>query len=290
MHRMLNVQGLGRNSVVSTTVADGDRGTRQIIRYARQLVAEGLRDPAAHELALQFCKTYGAEPFNEKAELEAVFDGVHDNFDYRKHVVGSQSLQNVSGMMRTRSGDCAELNLILLPVLLGTIGYPTRAVAIKADPSRAAEFSHVYIEALTTDGEWVPMDVARQNTEFGLAPEYDWGRETFDLTPTDGGRMNGYRTARGMGANVVVVRTRRLFPHRGLGDATQDLAMSLQAAPSILGGVAQVVGAANNPYGAYSPYGVAAPGVSANVSGSSAWIALAVLAVIGIAVFKPFSR
>ncbi len=293
-----NVQGLGRNQVLVTSVADGDKGTRQTIQYARQLIAEGLRDPNVHELALSFCKAYEAQPYDEKAELEAVFDGVLDNFDYRKHVVGAQSLQPVSGMLRTLSGDCAELNLILLPSLLGTIGYSTRAVAIKADPGRPAEFSHVYIEALTTDGEWIAMDAARENTEFGIEPQYYWGREEFDLTPADGGHMNGYasRSPRGIGSNVVVIaKPKNFFPRRGLGDATQDLTDALAAAPSILTGVAQVVKAEDTPGVAYSGVGFPAgysasstgvgTGLSATVGGSSSMLLL-VMVVLGIAAFS----
>jgi hypothetical protein len=271
-----SVTGLGRDQVVLSTVSDGDKGTRQTIQIAKRLVAEGLRDPAVHELALSFCQNYDAQPYDENAELQAIFQGVLDNFDYRKHTVGAQSLQPVSGILRTRAGDCAELNLILLPSLLGTIGYPTRAVAIKADSSRPEEFSHVYIEAMTSDGDWIPLEVARQGTQFGIAPDRAWQREEFDLTP-EGGAMNGYGM-RGLG--VVIRRPKSRFPARGLGDATADLQASLAAAPSILGGVAQVVQATNPPV---NPYAATGTGLSASVGGSSVWIVAGVLVVIGIA-------
>lgn len=286
---IVNAFGLGRDEVLLTKVADGDSGIREIIqKYARPLIAAGLRDPSVHELALYFCQRYGAAPYDEPGELRAVYQGVLDTFSYRKHVVGAQSLQPVSGIMRTRSGDCAELNLILLPALLGTIGYPTRAVTIKADASRPSEYSHVYIEALTSDGDWIPMDVARQGTEFGIEPDYYWEREEFDLTPPGGGYMNGYGS-RGVG--VVVRKPKATFPRRGLGQQSGELTAyeaSLAATPAILGGVAQVVGAANQP--TYNPYAATGTGLTATVGGSSTWIVVGVLIVAGIAAFAMSRR
>lgn len=285
-----NLEGLGRNQVFVTSVADGDRGTRQTIPYARKLIAQGLRDPRVHELALWFCQAYGAPSYDETAELRAVFQGVLDNFFYRKHIVGTQSLQPVDGMLRTRSGDCAELNLVLLPSLLGTIGYPTRAVTIKGDPTRPDEYSHVYIEAQLTNGQWIPMDVAREGTEFGVEPERYWQREEFDLTPA-GGFMNGYASPRrrGVGATVIIQKPKSVFPRRGLGqDGTtaEELNEALTAAPSILGGVAQVVQAAQGP-AQVSPYGssAAGAGITASVGSGSTWLIVGILIVAGLFAF-----
>ena len=298
-NRVLTVSGIGQNQVVLTTVADGDRGTRQTIQYARQLVREGLRDPRIHEMALAFCSDYGAESFDELAELRSVFQGVLDNFYYRKHIIGAQSLQPVSGLLRTRSGDCAELNLVLLPSLLGCIGYPTRAVVVKADPQRPDEFSHVYIEAMTEDGVWIPLDVAREGAQFGRAPERYWAREVFNLTPDEGGRtMNGYAHGagawglgaaarqnpwRGMGA------ARRKFSRRGLGQDPSEMGLASQTiatAPALLQGIAQVVQASNMPASAYQPV-AASSGVTVSAnSGIYVVLALAGVAAVALAMGK----
>ena len=252
---MLNVQGLGRDQVFTSSLPDGDRGTAQTVAYARQLIAEGLRNPDVRRLAVEFCRVYSAAPHDELGELSAVFNGVLDNFAYRKHTVGMQLLQPVAGILETRAGDCADLNQILLPSLLGSIGYPTRAVTIKADADRSSEFSHVYIEVMTSDGQWVPLDVARRDPAFGKAPEYYWDRKEWPLTPGSGGQLNGY----GVGVMTptrpkVLFARRRAFPRRGLGDddgggfdVGSALQESLAAAPSILGGIAQVVKATQTP-------------------------------------------
>ena len=313
---MHNVQGLGQEQVFTTTLPDGDAGTRATIGYAKQLVAEGLRDPQVREMAVKFCRVHGAQPYDEIGELQAVFNGVLRNFDYRKHVIGAQSLQPVRGILRTRAGDCAELNLILMPALLGSIGYPTRAVTIKADPERPSEYSHVYIEAQVSSGQWIPLDVARSNTQFGAAPEEYWDRNEFPLTPGAGGSMNGY----GMG-NVVVVQRKPVFPYPsarssrrkvtltrrggfprfGLGDDDGSFNLSsfantaLQATPSILTGVAQVVKAQNTPGQPYSGVigttgSTYAPGVGVNLAGSNSMLTILGLLVAGVVVYSIAKR
>lgn len=297
---MLNVQGLGRSGVFQVNLPDGDRGTAQTVAYARQLISEGLRDPDVRRLAVHFCRAYGAPPHDEPAELNALFQGVLDNFQFRKHTVGAQLLQPVRGILETRAGDCADLNQILLPSLLGSIGYPTRAVTIKADPDRPDEFSHVYIEAQLSDGTWVPMDVARVNPAFGKAPEYYWERAEWPLTPGSG-QMSGLAT-RGSGlgnaggAMPFQMRMRRAFPHRrGMGQDNGGDGFSwgglLQQTPQILQSVAQVVKASNTPGIPYSAVGYPqipttaagyAPGFSVSAGASSGPLIIGVLVVAGI--------
>ena len=219
---MLNVRGLAVNQMLKTSVADGDRGTAQTIPYAKQLIREGMVDPGVRNLAVSYCS--GVAPNNELAEMKAVFDGVLRDFRFIKDPVGTQLLQPAAGVLHTRAGNCATLNLVLFPSLLGSIGYPTRAVTIKSDPDRPQEFSHVYVEGQLSDGTWIPLDVARSNPEFGKEPEYYWARKNWPLTDgaSAGAYLNGYgRPAmrRGIGATqVVLVRRRKsAFPRRGMG-------------------------------------------------------------------------
>jgi len=300
---MLNVQGLGRDQVFTSSLPDGDRGTAATVAYARQLIAEGLRNPDVRRLAVEFCRVYGAAAHDELAELNAIFTGVLQNFTFRKHTVGAQLLQPIQGILETRAGDCADLNQILLPSLLGSIGYPTRAVTIKADRKRPEEFSHVYIEAMLSDGWWVPLDVARRDPVFGKDPEFYWDRKQWPLTPGAGGQLNGY----GVGAMqpiffrrgfrpVAPVKFRRSFPRRGLGEDGFDWGQFgqkiLQTSPELLGGVAQVIKAANTPgipysaagYPMYpSAYQTTGSGISAQVGASSGTYIVIALVVAGTA-------
>ena len=162
--------------------------------------------------------------------MRAVFNGALRDFRFVKDPVGWQLLQPPGGIVDTRNGNCASLNLVLLPSLLGSIGYPSRAVTIKADPDRPSEFSHVYIEAQTSDGQWTPFDIARSNPQFGVAPDADryWAIKRWPLTGgASSGRLAGLQNfffgdagdARfGMGIMPTVkVRVRSRFPRRGMG-------------------------------------------------------------------------
>lgn len=253
---MLNVRGLAVNQMLRTAVADGDRGTAQTIPFAKQLIREGTVNPDVRLLAVQYCS--GVQPNDELGEMRAIFNGVLRDFRFIKDPVGTQLLQPAAGVLETHAGNCATLNLVLFPSLLGSVGYPTRAVTIKSDPDRPSEFSHVYVEAQLSNGEWVPLDVARSNPEFGKEPEQYWARKDWPLT--DGGSAGAYLNGYGgpvMRAQTQILLTHRqrsAFPRRGMGDDSGDgfsgaqaLAQSLAAAPSILTGVAQVVKAQNTP-------------------------------------------
>src|SRR5271154_3877886 len=97
-----NVQGLGRNSVFRTTVADGDRGTAQTIPYAKQLIDEGMVNPDVRRLAAAYCFSVPAN--DDLSEMRAIFDGVLSDFRFIKDPVGMQLLQPAAGIMETRSG------------------------------------------------------------------------------------------------------------------------------------------------------------------------------------------
>ncbi len=68
-----------------------------------------------------------------------------------------------------RAGDCDDINGILLPALLGTIGVRTRLVTVATDPKAPAEFTHIYPEAWL-GGQWIPIDAAMKNPVWGTAP------------------------------------------------------------------------------------------------------------------------
>lgn len=288
MRNLRNVTGLGRNHAFLTTLPDGTPGTAKTIAYARQLIEEGLKNPQVRELTLKILSDARVPGFDELGELRTLYDFVHQGFYFRDDPVGYQYLQPVTGMLRTRSGNCASLNLILLPTLLGLVGYPTRAVTIKSDPSMPEEFSHVYVEAGLKNGQWIPLDVARPDAAFGLAPNAGayWEKAVWPLTPGGfaGGVMNGMRGFRGARARL-----------RGLGI---DWAGILQTVPAIESGTAQIVSAANlpgyqtlvqSPAGTVSTSGIAAPGLSVSAGGSSTWLIVIGLIVVGgvaVAVMK----
>jgi len=166
-----------------TTIPDGPAGTAQTIRYAKRLIAQGLKDPVVRRTAVDVLAAAGVASHDEPAEVEALYQFVNPargHFFFRKdtmqpdatgEIVPAEMLQPVRDMLATRSGDCDCLNLVLLPALLASVGYATRAITIAADPEDPGNYSHVYLEAQLSDGAWIPLDVARPDAAFGVAPE-----------------------------------------------------------------------------------------------------------------------
>ena len=271
---MQNVQGLSPNQVFMTMVPDGDAGTIETLGFARQLVEECMQLPEIRALALKYLRQFGAASGDKLGELYAIFQGTLKDFYFRDDPAGTEMLQPVLGILEGHAGDCDDLNLILLPSLLGSIGFATRGVVVKADRQRPDEFSHVYMEAQLPDGTWFPMDIAREKPRFGLAPEHYWGRADYPLTPTSSfglGDLQPFRQQRGQ---PLMVRVRLPFPRRarfarrGLGQDGEDggddtldtVATDLaQEAPSLLTSSATLVKAINTPGIPYSGSGLAVP-------------------------------
>ncbi|HEV2225115.1 MAG TPA: transglutaminase-like domain-containing protein [Candidatus Acidoferrales bacterium] len=280
---MLNVQGVGAWSQVRFPLPDGDRGTAKTINeIVRPLVDEGLTDPRVRRLATEIVRRAGIPPFNDLAEVRALFDwcldwrNVIDGMRaprFFRDMVGKEMLQPAWSIIESGSGDCDCINAVLLPSLLGSIGYPTRAVTVAADPEDPAAFSHIYIEALikTANGyAWIPLDVARPGAEWGRTPELAFRVKRWPLMEAaEGiGAMSRPVLLNGLsGAPAAPCRSRltglRFGVRRGaraLGDASSDLSTIIQGTPGIESGVAQIVAAANQP--SFHPYVTLPPGSS----------------------------
>jgi hypothetical protein len=205
----------------------------------RQLVDEGLTDPRVRRTATEILKTSGAPAYDDQAEVRAIFEWVRTHIRFVKDMVGKEMLQPAWAVLETGAGDCDCLNTILLPSLLGAVGYPTRAVTVAADPHDPKSFSHIYIEALLADYAgnpyWIPLDVARADAAWMRTPEHFFRIKRwplmeaadFDDAPLGrlGARMNP-RYLNGLGRApqrvfTVAIRKSRM-PRFGLGSLGQD--------------------------------------------------------------------
>lgn len=318
---MMNVQGLGRDQVIVTSVPDGDAGTAQTLGYARQLIQEGLTQPEVRNLAIKYIERLRIASGNRVGQAYAIFEGVRRDFKFLDDPAGTELLQPVLGIMEKRLGDCDDLNVILLCSLLGSIGFSTRAVTIKADPDRPDEASHVYMQAQLPNGQWVALDVARANPRFNREPERFWDKKVWPMT--EGNQfLNGLGAVtpwNGMpGAPRYRLVKKSKFPGRGLGqDPTEidpsmgisesdyesdqsiytppaapsvnalnpnlALTSALASAPSILTGVAQVVKASNTPGQPISGVVTSASGVGTTAGPSGGSLLLLLLLVGGLA-------
>lgn len=300
---------------------EGDTGTAQTVELIRQLVQSGIVHPLVRRTATDIVRTAGLQGWDEHAVLNAVYNWVKANITFVRDPLGVthgvEFLQPAWDTLNSQAGDCDCINAILLPSLLGALGYPTKLVTVSTDPADPSTYSHIYSKVFA-DGQWIALDVARPDSALGREPERWFKLKEWDLT---GGpsNMNGCGCASGMGGvsrfpiprfgvrrgmrglgldtssedlgyGVTPVDTTVVMDGSGAGggfDWNQALPAILTATPNILKGAATIVGAANAPQ---YPYGVNAlgqpiqPGVA--VSASSNLLIYAGLAAIALFAFS----
>lgn len=231
---------------MGTPLAGGDQGVTQTIDVIRKLVDDAVKDPKINVTAIEMVRG-AADQFSRDAKAAAIYAAVANRWFYVEDPVGpfgpKETLRPARALLQIWAGDCDDAS-VLIASLLGTIGIPSRLVTIAADPSAPEEFSHIYPEAETFPGNWVPMDIARPGSAYGSAPARYFRKRIWSLTDHRYQDMNGMRCSSLNGYAV-------------LGDFPSDV----QALSSLESGAAQIVSAAqgqptvpfNYPTGA-SPY------------------------------------
>ncbi len=207
----MHVAILGGDTSPSWPLLAGDAGTAQTIAMIRQLVDQGVRDPVINRQALAIVR--GVRPYDDAGEVRAIYDWVRRNVAFRKDVAGKETLRRARTILEVRAGDCDDINAVLLPSLLGTIGYPTRLVTIAGNPAAPDQFTHIYAEARVR-GRWIPLDAARKDARFGLAPGRYLRRRIWQINSDDYQDVQGLSGYAPMGA----------FNWGGLIEASQVIA------------------------------------------------------------------
>jgi len=243
----------------------GDAGTAQTIFKIRQLVRQGKKSLAVNRLAIGIVWPASDTPDAPCApKAQAIFDWVLANTRFVPMIVNAQTLRTADEILEVRAGDCTNLNAILIPALLETVGIPARLVTVASDPEVPDEYTHVYAEAYC-DGQWIPMDVARPGAAFGRAPERYFRIQTWEIDPVLPGiaglqGLLAYKAApRGFDGGLF----RGPIVGRGLGqDDSSDFDWSQLETeiPSILGSTAGLVAAARaNPSNIVAQGGAVVP-------------------------------
>lgn len=278
----MDASGAGSYQTKTYMLPDGDPGTARTMDLIRRLVAQGIKDPRVRRAAVEILHSAGAAAHNETAEVQAIFQWVLSNIRFTKDMVDREMLQPAADILITRAGDCDDINAILLPSLLGAIGYATRAVTIKANPEDPESFSHVFLKVyLPASGEWLSLDAAQPGASWGAAPEQYWAAAEWPLTDS----------ARSLGS---------LFPRPGARRSRTPLGQFnwsslLQSVPSIESGAAQIVSAANQPQFPYGIYpttqtGAVAPGTFGVTATGGISTSVLLVAGLGIVALLMLSR
>jgi hypothetical protein len=260
----------------------------------RQLVDEALHDPSILRLAKDIIRSVPA--FDDFSEARALYDWVRQNIRFTKDPVNKETLYPPAELLKIRAGDCDDISM-LLGTLLMAVGYPARLMTVAANGD---EFSHVYVEG-QINGEWIPMDPARSDSQFGVAPPAFTRARWWSLTDSSQGDLRGllgnyprFRShVSGMGSYGRV----RTMGDPASGDFTSSsLATITQGTADIIraseGMPASPFSYSSGPYASfqtqYSPGAVPAgyapaPGIA--VTGSSNWLLWGALLIGGAMLF-----
>lgn len=169
----------------------GDAGVEQTIALMRELVDEALRDPSIIRLATDIVRPVAA--FDDYAEANALYEWVRSNIRFTKDPVNKEKLYPPAELLKIRAGDCDDISM-LLATLLMAVGYPARLMTIAA-PGSPDQFSHVYVEAEVPagSGQWIPVDPARADSQFGVAPPMFTRARWWSLVDSSYGDLSGMR-------------------------------------------------------------------------------------------------
>jgi hypothetical protein len=163
------------HSIEYRPLIDGDAGTFQTLDAMKDAVLgligpdySGFQDPFNIEAARQIVTSASSQ--DDRATIAALFNWVIANITYEPHPINQQTLQDARRTLELKRGDCVSLS-VLLATLLASLFYEPRFVAQWVDGQSA---SHVYVETLLDDGQWLALDAVAKDQPIG------WRQQTLD--------------------------------------------------------------------------------------------------------------
>lgn len=186
----------GRYSLQSEPLLEGDAGTAQTIAWIRQLVDQGKKDPFVNRFTGTLLRRAGVAPYDDAGEIRAIFEGVLRHVRFTKDPEGKECLRPARTTLEWGFGDCDDINAILLPSMLGAVGYRTRIVTIASHPAAPEQFTHVYCEVFFR-GRWVALDAARKGTKIGVPPSRHFRKRVWSIDE------DRFQDVRGVGCDAT---------------------------------------------------------------------------------------
>lgn len=151
---------------------DGDAGTFMTLDAMKDAVHgriapdySGFQDPFNIRFAYRIATDY-----NSRNAIASLFNWVIQNITYEPHPLNQQILQDARRTIELKKGDCVSLS-VLLATLAACLGIRPRFVAQWVDGESA---SHVYVETLLDDGQWLALDAVAKDQPIG------WRQQTLD--------------------------------------------------------------------------------------------------------------
>ena len=234
----------------------GDPGTAQTIAIMRQLVDAALKDARFVHTAVDIVRSVPA--YDDLGEVRALYNWVISNIRFTKDPISKEKLIPPQELLKIKAGDCDDISM-LLAALAMSIGYNARLITVSANPASPDDFSHVYVEVETPggSGQWLPLDAARPDSQFGSGPPIYYRKRAWSLTDDSHQELSGPksfvhanvgRAPGGLGSygNVQTLR--------GMGDIDWGdiFSQSLSEVPTIISAVAGKPSSSQSPYGSFS--------------------------------------
>jgi hypothetical protein len=162
---------LGSMSSILRPLSDGDQGIAETVDHIREMVEQGRNDFTINQAAGSIVRNI--DPGRRAARAEAIFNAVLRRVKFVEDIVDGETIRPAAVIWKQGFGDCDDINGILLPSMLMTVGYPVRLVTVAADPVDLSQFSHIYaeVEVDPSSDRWIPVDAARPGARFGREPE-----------------------------------------------------------------------------------------------------------------------
>lgn len=174
----------------------GDSGTAQTVALMRHLIDEAQGDSSFVRKAIEIVRNVPA--FDDFGEAQAIFYWVRANIRFTKDPVSKEKLYPPSELLKIRAGDCDDISM-LIAALGMSLGYAARLITIAANQQNPSEFVHVYteLEVPPGSGQWIPMDAARVDSQFGVAPPSYTRKRAWSLSDDSYQDLSGLRGLRG---------------------------------------------------------------------------------------------
>ena len=159
----------------------GARGTKRTLERMAKLALEDSRKFAMINIASDIIRAYRCPSRDKRSEASAFMSFLKRFVHYVSDPITTtggapdflELVQSPLVTLKRRAGDCDDMSTLLAALLL-CVGIRPKFVAIKSDPRRPDEFSHVYVRALI-NGSWLGMDATVPGSYLGWEPKAMYG-------------------------------------------------------------------------------------------------------------------
>jgi hypothetical protein len=172
-----------------TVLAGGDAGTDQTVSEMSKCAMGiyGAKSPRVRELAISIINQAQVPNKDYRRMIVAIHQWILRNIRYVKDSIGQETVCTPEYTLQMRAGDC-DCMATLEAGLLGSIGIDTQFVVIGMAPGG---YSHVYLQAETEPGTWIPLDPIMPNHPAGWQVPNPVRKKIYAINDAEGLPMSG---------------------------------------------------------------------------------------------------